>query len=79
MPFVSQAQRAACYAQQSRDLKAGRVPKWKCHEFEHGIHSKKTRKSLRSSRKTSRTKKRKVHVGPRGGRYVMFKGRKVYV
>jgi hypothetical protein len=74
MPFVSQAQRAACYAQQSRDLKAGRIPKWKCHEFEHGIHSKK-----RNPRRQHKAKKRKVHIGPRGGRYVMFKRRKVYI
>lgn len=75
MPFVSQAQRAACYAQQSRDLKAGHTPQWKCHEFEHGIHSKKSRKSTRGRR----YQKRKVFTGPRGGKYVLFQGRKVYV
>lgn len=71
MPFVSQAQRAACYAQQSRDLKAGRTPRWRCHDYEHGIHKKRG--------KGGGKMKRKVHVGPRGGKYVMFQGRKVYV
>lgn len=72
MPFVSQAQRAACYAQQSRDLKAGRTPRWRCHDYEH--HNSKKRKK-RGNGKV----KREVHVGPRGGKYVMFQGRKVYV
>ncbi len=73
MPFVSAAQRGACYAQQSRDLKAGRTPRWDCHAFAHGIH-KKSKK-----RRGNGLHKRKVYVGPRGGKYVMFRGRKVYV
>lgn len=33
MPFTSQAQWRACYAQQRRDLQAGRVPEWLCDEW----------------------------------------------
>lgn len=71
MPFVSQAQRAACYAQQSRDLAAGRTPQWRCHDYEHGIHKKRKGKGGKT--------KRKVYTGPRGGKYVMFQRRKVYI
>lgn len=34
MPFVNQAQRKACYAQQSRDKKAGKKPSWDCAKWE---------------------------------------------
>lgn len=33
MPFTSQAQWRACYAQQRRDLQAGRMPEWLCDEW----------------------------------------------
>ena len=63
MPFVNPAQRAACYAQQRRDLKAGRVPKWKCHEYAHG---EKKVKRLRGGgkRKTTRGAKAKKRNVP---------------
>lgn len=34
MPFKSQQQMEACYAQSARDKKAGRKPKWDCKEWE---------------------------------------------
>jgi hypothetical protein len=37
------------------------------------------RSKKRSKRRRRLTKKRKVHTGPRGGRYTLRKGRKVYV
>lgn len=62
MPFVSQAQRAACYAQASRDRKAGRTPKWNCKKYEK--HSKKSRSTgskkqkIRSKRVTKRSRRK---------------------
>jgi hypothetical protein len=44
MPFVNPAQRAACYAQRARDLKAGRKPRWDCEAFEHGHKKRKKKK-----------------------------------
>ena len=39
------------------------------------------RKKTKTKRKTTKkkTKKPKVHTGPRGGKYIMRKGKKVYV
>jgi len=34
MPFVSQAQRGACYAQANRDKKSGKKPAWDCTKWE---------------------------------------------
>lgn len=92
MPFVSQAQQAACYAQERRDLKAGHTPKWDCHDY-----AKKSTKKKKKT-KTTKTKRRivplseikrrvkgrergsgKVRKGPRGGRYVIHQGHKVYI
>lgn len=34
MPFKSQQQREACFAQEARDKKAGRKPGWNCRKWE---------------------------------------------
>jgi len=34
MPFVSQAQRRACWAKYNKDIKEGRTPAWDCKEWE---------------------------------------------
>ena len=70
MPFVSQAQRKACWAQYNQDIKKGRTPKWDCRQWE-----KETKKEY----KTINGKKRMVHTGKRGGKYVILDGKKRYV
>ena len=69
MPFVSEAQRRACYAQQSNALKAGKKPAWDCSKY-----AKEEKK-----KKSSNKKKSKVFVGPRGGKYIIKNNKKVYI
>lgn len=69
MPFTSQAQRAACFAQYRRDIQAGIKPRWNCYSYGK---DKKTR-----TRKNGRLGR--IRRGPRGGRYRMVRGRKVYI
>ena len=64
MPFVNDAQRKACYAQASRDKKAGKTPKWDCKKF---------------AKVKVAGRKRKIHKGPRGGKYVVVNGAKRYI
>ena len=63
MPFANDSQKRACYAQLKRDIQAGLVPTWDCSEFS-GTRGK-TDWTLRK--------------GPRGGKYVVYKGIKVYL
>lgn len=49
MPFKSEAQRKKCWLLYNRDLKAGRVPKWDCNEWEQ--ETKKTKKTKKTTRK----------------------------
>lgn len=86
MPFKNKAQVRACFAQYSRDIKAGRVPSWDCYkwmkETKSPIRSAGRVSKRRSNRKRLSPKKsprRRVYVGPRGGRYVIVDGHKVYV
>lgn len=66
MPFTSQAQRAACFAQYRRDIQAGIKPRWNCYSY--GRH-----------KPQKRTRLGRIRRGPRGGRYRMVRGRKVYI
>jgi hypothetical protein len=82
MPFVNEAQRKACYAQQRRMNEKGLVSDWDCHEFAHG----KKRKTPRIKHRTKATPKKvgtkdkeKIFKGPRGGEYVIRKNKKVYI
>ena len=72
MPFVSKKQRAYCFAEMRRNIKANKPVKWDCYSY--GKHSK-------NSKKTSKIRnvKRKIHIGKRGGKYKIVNGRKVYV
>jgi len=98
MPFVSQAQARACWAQYNRDKAAGKKPAWDCHEWAAAspawedlpaaAKKRKTARSAsprkakaRSKAKTPAKKsvKAKVHIGPKGGRYIIKQGRKVYI
>lgn len=89
MPFKNKAQVRACFAQYHRDIKAGRVPSWDCYKWleETSGTLKEKRSKTRSKRRSKgrnylspkRSPKRKVHTGPRGGKYVIVKGRKIYV
>lgn len=70
MPFKNKAQMRACFAQRSRDLKAGRRPKWNCYKWleetpgyrSHKSHKRYSRKkSRKSSKRLSRKKIRKSY------------------
>jgi hypothetical protein len=84
MPFVSLAQARACYARRADLAKQGKKSRWDCDKWAKETDWAKLKREAKSkskakakSKSTSRTPK--VHVGPRGGRYIMVKGRKVYV
>ncbi len=93
MPCKSKAQSRACFAQQRRDLAAGRIPRWNCQEWSdktnyQSLPNKKSRSRKSRSRKSRRSythlspskdRKRKIHVGPRGGKYKIVHGHKVYI
>lgn len=47
MPFKSENQRKLCWVMYNRDIKAGKTPKWNCHQWEKETknvkhHKKKT-------------------------------------
>jgi hypothetical protein len=87
MPFVSQKQRRLCYAMQSLSLKEGKKPTWNCEKWEKETSDKnlplykgmKVSKSRLTKSPSEKKIKRKIHIGPRGGKYVIYNGRKVYV
>ena len=59
MPFVNEAQRRACYAQASRDLKSGlKKPRWNCKAY--AGHQKKKNKKRSRKRSVKRSRKRSV-------------------
>ena len=84
MPFVNDAQRRACYAQMSRDVKAGRSIRWDCSAYARGEPSTaRSRSRSRSPKKAPRVLK-KIHTGKRGAQYRIIKTsdgfeRKVYI
>lgn len=58
MPFVNEAQRRACYAQASRDLRSGlKKPRWNCKIYEGHQKSKNKKRSRKGSRKRSRKRR----------------------
>ena len=82
MPFVSKAQSKACWAQHSRDVKAGRTPKWNCKEWsKHTEYSKLPDKKARMTGGYVSTSLglRKLRTGPRGGKYYIVNGMKKYI
>ena len=91
MPFVSENQRKYCWVKYYNDIKNGNIPDWDCNEWEHSSPKKSPKrskkKSLRKSlslkkKNKSRSKSpvtRKIYIGPRGGKYIIFKGKKMYV
>jgi hypothetical protein len=80
MPFVNDAQKRACFAQYSRDIKAGRIPAWDCYKWaEETKRSRSKSRSRKSKLSPRKSPKRKIHTGPRGGKYVIIKGHKIYV
>jgi hypothetical protein len=86
MPYKGK-QYQACASNRSRILKAGYEPAWDC-EGDKGKRSpkKRGRKRKKSIKKkiggrtvyVSGKRKGKVYRGPRGGRYVIRGGKKVY-
>lgn len=64
MPFVNEKQRRLCYLLQSQALKSGKKPKWNCKKY--GSHK-------------SKSKSPKIVIGPRGGRYRIKNGRRIYL
>ena len=71
MPFLSEKQRKACWAQYHRDLRAGIKPRWDCKEWEAET---KTRKI-----KAKKVNGRVVRTGPQGGKYIIQNGKKKYL
>jgi hypothetical protein len=68
MPFKSEAQRRACWAQYNRDLKAGKTPTWNCYEWEGA-----TRYHFYGNKKYI------IREGPRGGKFILVNGSKKYI
>lgn len=76
MPWANDAQRRACFAKARASLARGVKPKWDCHAF--GKHRKtKTGRLSTSGRSAGRLSA--IKIGPNGGRYRMYKGRKFYI
>lgn len=69
MVFRSARQRKFCFAQYKRDLIRGKHPSWNCFAFARGLPNKKERGRV----------PQKIRIGPRGGRYILYAGRKIYV
>lgn len=64
MPFQSEAQRRACWAQQGRAQAQGKKSSWDCEKWEHETSNKRNLPFRKSSKKTSR-KSRKSSRRPR--------------
>lgn len=83
MPFVNEAQRRACYAQQRRMNEQGLVATWDCREFAKEKSVKKARVTKRRTKATPKKRGtkdgKKVFEGPRGGKYLIVKNKKVYI
>ena len=87
MPFQSKSQLVAClYAQERNKHKKGKKSKkakWDCMEFleETPNFDKLPWKTGCKAKKTTKEKYQGhvVHIGPKGGKYIMKDGKKVYV
>lgn len=93
MPWANDAQRRACYAKRGVALRQGKKPKWNCEKYgkrhtksqsKMTTRSKSSGKIVRLSDVRRKIKHRargtgQVYVGPRGGRYVIYKKQKVYI
>lgn len=82
MPFTNKAQVRACFAQYHRDIKSGRIPSWDCYKWldeSPGYIKEKRSKSHSYKSPKKSLHKRKVYIGPRGGKYFIVKGHKVYI
>lgn len=83
MPFVNDAQRKACYAQQRQANEQGLVAKWDCKAFAEGIKKSPRKSKRKSTQRTSNKVGTKngetVFQGTRGGKYVIRKNKKVYI
>lgn len=75
MPFVSEKQRRYCYFLAGQARKQGKEPSWDCEAYGKG----EDRSPRRSSPSPRRSPGKKIFTGPRGGRYTISDGRKVYV
>jgi hypothetical protein len=60
MPFVSEAQRKKCYVLYTKDVKAGRKPKWDCKQWEKDSVIIKTKPMIKSKTTKSKTTKSKT-------------------
>jgi hypothetical protein len=87
MPFVSEAQRRKCYVLQRQMNEKGLVSNWDCKKFGEESRRSGTRSAARrkSSKKALSPKKQRnlngeqTFQGPRGGKYVLRKNKKVYL
>lgn len=64
MPFVNSAQRRACLYREQNDLSQGEYPKWDC---------------VKMGKVSYAGRLRTVYITERGAKYVIVKGKKVYV
>lgn len=58
MPFVSQAQRRACWTQYHHAKKQGKTPAWDCEEWERATKKKKLPEKVSQSRSRKRSFKK---------------------
>lgn len=77
MPFVNQAQNAACRAQAERDVAAGYKVRWNCDEYAHEKKRGETKTYDKEWIPLS-AKEMKVYEGKSGGRYRLVDGHKYY-
>ena len=72
MPFKNKAQEQACFAQRRKDIINGKKPGWDCYKWlaEEAKHRKLVKEGkLRNE----------IHIGPKGGKYKIYMGRKIYL
>lgn len=93
MPFVSEAQRRKCYLMQREANEKGLISSWDCKKFGEEKQSSRRRSRRKSKPNQSTPKKagtaradgnaeengQPIYVGPKGGKYVIRKNKKVYL
>lgn len=66
MPFKNKSQKKACYAKMKEYNDIGLVSPWDCKKFE-----KHSPKKIHNGNR--------VHIGPRGGKFVIVNNKKYYI
>lgn len=87
MPFESKSQLRMCYAKQFQAARKGKKSSWNCDRWlketkrPHMLPERKGEYSGKRNKisKGPCTKGKKVCIGPRGGKYIIRGGIKIYV